>query len=64
MRIVELFEQQSEEGPCQDCYRSGNPIEDTRLTTTIERLGHSTITVTVDSDGSCALDLSVSRRRA
>lgn len=26
MRIVELFELQSEEGPCMDCYRSGEPV--------------------------------------
>ncbi len=26
MRIVELFELQSQEGPCLDCYRSGQPV--------------------------------------
>jgi GAF domain-containing protein len=26
MRVVELFELQSEEGPCLDCFRSGQPI--------------------------------------
>ena len=26
MRLLELFEQQSEEGPCPDCYRSGEPL--------------------------------------
>lgn len=26
MRMLELFELQAEEGPCLDCYRSGNPI--------------------------------------
>jgi GAF domain-containing protein len=26
MRVLELFELQSEEGPCLDCYRSGKPI--------------------------------------
>jgi GAF domain-containing protein len=26
MRVLELFEQQSDEGPCPDCYRSGKPI--------------------------------------
>lgn len=26
MRMLELFEEQSEEGPCQDCYRSGEPV--------------------------------------
>ena len=65
------MQQQSDEGSCQDCYRSGNPIEDTRLTTIIERLGHSTITVTVDTCGHLfpsieaslgdALDLAISR---
>lgn len=26
MRVVELFELQSDEGPCLDCYRSGKPV--------------------------------------
>jgi GAF domain-containing protein len=26
MRVLELFELQSEEGPCLDCYRSGKPV--------------------------------------
>jgi GAF domain-containing protein len=26
MRTLELFEQQSSEGPCQDCFRSGSPV--------------------------------------
>jgi GAF domain-containing protein len=26
MRLVELFELQSDEGPCLDCYRSGAPV--------------------------------------
>jgi hypothetical protein len=26
MRLVELFELQAEEGPCPDCYRTGEPI--------------------------------------
>ncbi len=26
MRVVELFELQSQEGPCLDCYRSGEPV--------------------------------------
>jgi GAF domain-containing protein len=26
MRVLELFELQSEEGPCLDCYRTGEPI--------------------------------------
>src|SRR5690348_6364992 len=31
MRVLELFEQQSEEGPCPDCYRSGMPIVNQNL---------------------------------
>src|SRR5579859_4590509 len=31
MRVLELFEQQSEEGPCPDCYRSGKPIVNQNL---------------------------------
>lgn len=26
MRVVELFELQAEEGPCPDCYRTGEPV--------------------------------------
>src|SRR5438874_11124344 len=26
MRVLELFELQSQEGPCLDCYRSGEPV--------------------------------------
>ena len=26
MRVLELFERQSKEGPCLDCYRSGQPV--------------------------------------
>lgn len=33
MRIVELFELQSEEGPCLDCYHSGEPVLNEDLTT-------------------------------
>jgi hypothetical protein len=32
-RLLELFELQSEEGPCPDCYRSGDPIVNHRLAT-------------------------------
>ncbi|HUQ63243.1 MAG TPA: SpoIIE family protein phosphatase [Acidimicrobiales bacterium] len=31
MRLLELFELQSAEGPCPDCYRSGEPIVNHRL---------------------------------
>ena len=31
MRVLELFELQSEEGPCPDCYRTGGPIVNQRL---------------------------------
>lgn len=33
MRIVELFELQTEEGPCMDCYRTGEPVVNQDLTT-------------------------------
>ena len=31
MRVLELFELQSQEGPCLDCYRSGKPVMDQDL---------------------------------
>jgi GAF domain-containing protein len=31
MRVVELFEIQSQEGPCLDCYRSGQPVVNQNL---------------------------------
>lgn len=31
MRLVEVFELQSEEGPCPDCYRSGEPVLNVHL---------------------------------
>jgi serine phosphatase RsbU (regulator of sigma subunit) len=31
MRLLELFELQSKEGPCPDCYRTGQPIVNHRL---------------------------------
>ena len=31
MRVLELFELQSEEGPCLDCYRSGKPVMNKNL---------------------------------
>jgi GAF domain-containing protein len=33
MRVVELFELQSEEGPCPDCYRTGEPVLNQNLAT-------------------------------
>jgi GAF domain-containing protein len=33
MRVVELFELQSQEGPCLDCYRSGEPVLNQDLAT-------------------------------
>src|SRR2546427_10523205 len=33
MRVLELFELQSQEGPCLDCYRSGEPVLNQDLAT-------------------------------
>jgi GAF domain-containing protein len=33
LRLVELFELQSEEGPCSDCYRTGEPVLNPSLAT-------------------------------
>jgi GAF domain-containing protein len=33
VRVLELFELQSEEGPCLDCYRTGRPVVNQDLTT-------------------------------
>jgi len=33
MRVVELFELQSQEGPCLDCYRTGQPVVNQDLAT-------------------------------
>jgi hypothetical protein len=32
MRLVELFELQSHQGPCQDCFRTGRPVVNRDLT--------------------------------
>ena len=37
MRVVELFELQSAEGPCWDCFYSGRPVVNQDLTTAHER---------------------------
>jgi GAF domain-containing protein len=37
MRLLELFEVQAEEGPCLDCFRTGNPVIDVALDTANER---------------------------
>ena len=33
MRVLELFELQSQEGPCLDCYRTGKPVGEHDLST-------------------------------
>lgn len=37
MRVLELFELQSQEGPCLDCYRSGEPVVNQDLTVANDR---------------------------
>ena len=37
MRMLELFEVQAEEGPCMDCYRTGEPVVNDRLSTSDSR---------------------------
>ena len=37
MRLLELFELQSQEGPCLDCFRLGQPVMDPDLTTATKR---------------------------
>jgi GAF domain-containing protein len=37
MRLVELFELQTHEGPCQDCFRTGRPVVNRDLTTNGQR---------------------------
>ena len=38
MRVLELFELQSKEGPCLDCYRSGRPVMNQDLATVDQSL--------------------------
>ncbi len=40
MRSLELFEEQSEEGPCQDCYLTGLPVLNTKLAAVGDRWPH------------------------
>ncbi len=40
MRSLELFEQQADEGPCQDCYRTGTPVVSVDLADTASRWPH------------------------
>jgi GAF domain-containing protein len=37
MRVLELFEIQSQEGPCLDCYRTGQPVLNQHLATADDR---------------------------
>src|SRR5271154_2200976 len=37
MRVLEAFEVQSDEGPCPDCYRTGEPIINLDLSTVRDR---------------------------
>jgi GAF domain-containing protein len=40
MRGLELFEEQADEGPCQDCYRTGEPVLNTKLAAVGDRWPH------------------------
>jgi GAF domain-containing protein len=42
LRVVELFEIQAQEGPCLDCYRSGQPVINQDLRSTNGRWPHFT----------------------
>jgi GAF domain-containing protein len=37
MRVLELFELQSDEGPCIDCYRTGSPVVNMDLAQAVDR---------------------------
>src|SRR4249919_2402238 len=37
MRLLEIFELETEEGPCLDCYRSGTPVVNQALATAAQR---------------------------
>ena len=37
MHVLEAFEAQSDEGPCPDCYRSGEPVINVDLTTAYDK---------------------------
>ncbi len=37
MRVLELFQQQNDEGPCLDCYRTGEPVAHPDLSTATDR---------------------------
>jgi GAF domain-containing protein len=40
MHVLELFEEQSEEGPCPDCYRTGMPVINESLSAKMDRWPH------------------------
>ena len=40
MRVLETFEEQSDEGPCPDCYRSGQPIVNLEIAEALARWPH------------------------
>ena len=43
MRVLELFELQSREGPCLDCYRTGEPVLNQDLLRTDDRWPHFSV---------------------
>ena len=40
MRVIELFELQTQEGPCPDCWRTGEPVVNADLSTVDGRWPH------------------------